>query len=310
MAVHRPLVINLWILPSERIRIENHCPVVFSEQKMRPVASYAGASSAGMSVMSTPDEEQYEILLPKGGFEAYLKHGSLTLDLAGILFVEASKHLCEGQDKHRVLQQELGKVNELLTRYKATSKETDGEDALTDAIQGMGTLADTYSPVIAHFSLAAILLVSAAEAFANDVASHVLTGGEANHFDKLTSVGKWLFLPRVMELDFEPHLGEAPLQGFSELVSRRNMLVHPKPHKQEGILKLPEFIQRMGLDPDTGTAALDSVRQLIRRFSLSWKGSYGPDWLYPESEHFRMPGFYIGDVETPARLGRPDDQTA
>ncbi|MCK4850713.1 MAG: hypothetical protein KAT11_05140 [Phycisphaerae bacterium] len=258
-------------------------------------------------MMSESENESYEIPLEDGFIESMLMHGTLNLDLAGIQFVEGWKHLCEGRKMYAKLEPELKKLDDILRRVDKAMKATDREDALVDVAQNIGGLEDSYSPVISHLGLAIILLVSSAEAYINDVASHILRRGEANHFDKLTPVGKWLFLPKVMKLGFQPDLGKSPLQEFSEVVTRRNVLLHPKPKRQRGMLQLPKFIELMGLDPDTGNKALESVRQLIRQFCLSWRGSYGPDWLYPDSEHFRIPGFYIGNIEASARLARPGD---
>lgn len=258
--------------------------------------------------MSESENESYEAIPVAGwNLEAWLTHGSLNLDLAGIQFVEGWKHLCKGLKMYAALKPELKKLENVLRRLDEPMEVTDREDALVNIVQTVGSLEDSYSPVVSHFSLVSILLVSSAEAYINDVAAHVLRGKEADHFDRLTPVGKWLFLPRVMKLDFRPELGTTPLQEFSEVVARRNALVHPKPKRQYGILQLPKFIERMRLDPDTGNTALESVRQLIRQLSLSWRGGYGPDWLYPDSEHFRIPGFYIGSIEASARLGRLED---
>lgn len=65
------------------------------------------------------------------------------------------------------------------------------------------------------------------EARINLVADQRLAGKALDAFDKLSLEGKWLLLPAMLSgTALDP--GKQPFQGFSELVRKRNTLVHPK----------------------------------------------------------------------------------
>lgn len=232
---------------------------------------------------------------------------TLNLDLPGILYVEATKRI-----ERASLQ--LGKIELGLAEHSARVSETDdspsdevAEDRWVDIIQGVGGLEPDCAATLTDLAVADITLVTSAEAYINSVAKHVLEGKESDHFDKLSPVAKWLFLPRVMNLSWQPRLGEEPLQGFSELVARRNRWVHPRGVSAKGIVDIKGFLGQCGLDVPTARRGMESVRELIRGFCQAWKGSTGPDWLDAESAKERPPCFFLGSVEASARLGRPGE---
>jgi hypothetical protein len=227
----------------------------------------------------------------------------LNLDLAGVLCYGAYLHIQQGIGHYGRLEKAVEKHRKLLgglTHLKGNQR----ADHIDRVIHSLGALEDHYGPVVMNFGTAIILLVSAAETYANDVAAIALQGADRDQFDKLTPIGKWLFLPRLMRLTFKPSVGEWPMQGFADLAKRRNQLIHAKPMRQPGLLTPPTFAEELGMSPDRMTKSMQSVRDLIREFSLSWRGSSGPDWLDPTRDSFRQPCFYLLNRGVPFRLGR------
>jgi len=141
----------------------------------------------------------------------------------------------------------------------------------------------------------------------NSVATHVLTSSEFKEFEKLSPVGKWLFLPKLMKLKWSPGLDQGCLQQFAELAGRRNHVVHPRISKVAGVAAIGEFLKKLKLDEHVAKKGRQAVIDLIRGLSLSWRGSYGPDWLRPESAKARPPCLFLGSVEASARLAKPGD---
>ena len=80
-----------------------------------------------------------------------------------------------------------------------------------------------------EFSQTKILLVNSAEAYISRVATHDLKGKQQQEFDKLSIIGKFLFMLRLLKFKggmFTPD--KNPLQSFTKLVEDRNKLVHFK----------------------------------------------------------------------------------
>jgi hypothetical protein len=50
----------------------------------------------------------------------------------------------------------------------------------------------------------------------------------------------------------------------------------------ESTAQVEQFVKLLRLDAKSARVGADSVRNLIREISFSWRGSYGPDWLYTE----------------------------
>ena len=232
----------------------------------------------------------------------------LNLDLPGILYFEATKRIQAARVGFRLLEDALSKHLIRVRKTEEPLTESDFTDKWVDVIQGVGGLEPACAVVLTNVAIADISLVGAAEAFINTVAADALVGKEADHFDKLNPAGKWLFLPRMMNLDWQPQLGEEPLQSFSKLVARRNRWVHPKGVSVKGIRDLRAFLGRCGVDLPAAQHSIESVQTLIREFSLAWRGSFGPGWLDVESATERPPCFFIGTISAPARLGRPGER--
>jgi hypothetical protein len=233
------------------------------------------------------------------------------LDIAGIFFHEARRRFEAGCLSLALLNEELPLHDERISRATTIVPDDEGlehEDAWTDVIQGVGGLEPVIGEVIRDFAVGQILVVTAAEAYANAIARHSLGRSAVEQFDKLSPVGKWLFLPNILGIAWKPDLGSKPMQEFAELVARRNNLIHPKEIRLKGILDIRGFLKRVGADPDVASRDLGCVEGMIREFSLSWKGSYGPDWLQADRAQDRPPCFFGGDIKTSFRLGTPGEQ--
>lgn len=233
-----------------------------------------------------------------------VEHMSLQLDAPGLFFVEARDRIRRGSKKLELLQHELAKHRRRVTKAQAAVDEGAQESAWVDVIQGVGSLEPTFGRAISEFAMADVLLVTAAEAYINTIAIHVLTSGDAEHFDKLSPVGKWLFLPRIMRLGWQPSLSEAPLQQFATLVARRNRVIHPKVVSVKSAEQVEGFLNALKLDTKSANDGLLAVKGLVLELSLSWRGSYGPDWLDEESAKKHPPCFVSGGPEAAMRLGR------
>jgi hypothetical protein len=239
------------------------------------------------------------------GSEQLVTRIPLNLDLAGVFFHEAQEQFDKGYQSLSQLNSDLILHDKRVVHATSTESEDDREDAWVDVIQGVGGLEPICGKAIREFSVGQILLVAAAEAYANAVAHHSLGGAAAAQFDKLSPVGKWLFLPSVIGVKWKPDIGKKPLQHFAELVVRRNQLIHPREIRIRGILDIRDLVKRVGADQQTSSRDIESVRTMIREFSLKWKGSYGPDWLDPDKSKDKPPCFFGGDIEASLRLGRP-----
>jgi hypothetical protein len=228
----------------------------------------------------------------------------LQVDTAGLLFVEARKRVHRGSLKLSSLRSDLDKHRRRVTKARSIADEDAQGSAWVDVIQGVGSLEPTYGATISELLVADVLLVAAAEAYINAIAGHILGSGEAEQFDKLTPVGKWLFLPKLLKLRWQPNLARPPLQQFAALVARRNRVIHPKVFRVKGVAAVEEFLETLRLDTKSAAEGVAAVKGLIQKISMSWRGSYGPDWLDEVSSKKRPPCFVSGGPETPGRLAQ------
>lgn len=227
---------------------------------------------------------------------------SMSLDISGLLYCEAVAQIRRASTRIGDLESRLDRHAERLAIARATVTNDAADRMWMDVIQGVGSLESLFGRLIRELATADVLLVASAEAFINDVATHVLTRTEFAMFDKLSPVAKWLFLPRVMKIRWRPQLGAVPLQEFEALVARRNRIVHPKPVRIRGVGDVRAFLCRFRLDTGTATSGAESVKGLIQQLSLSWVGSHGPDWLNPAHAKRRPPCFVFGPPGSRGRL--------
>lgn len=239
--------------------------------------------------------------------EQLAKRIPLNLDLAGVFFHEAHERFEEGRLSLIRLEEELPLQDERVSRATTIMSDDERENAWVEAIQGVGGLEPSFSKVIREFTIGQILVVASAEAYVNAVAHYSLGGASAAQFDKLSPIGKWLFLPGVLGIKWKPDPALKPMQDFADLVGRRNRLIHPREIRIRGILDIRDFLMRIGADPDKASRDLKCVQSMIREFSLSWKGSYGPNWLEIDRAQKRPPCFFGGNIDGSVRFGRPGE---
>ncbi len=252
----------------------------------------------------------------KQTIDSIISKTCIRLELPGIFYVTAWQHYIEANNSYKNLRGKidlhLKKLSDSLEFFRKYSKKKriTEKDKIVYAdqecmmLQSIRRIELFYEPVVSHSATAQILLVSCAEAFINEIAEITLRGErQFKEFDKLSVVGKWLFLPQVIRLKRKFTLDQGPLQGFAKLVSQRNKLIHYKTRAYTPKnFEIPTFINDMGLIPIETRKGIIAVKELIQKFSLSWTGSYGPDWLNPENEGFRRPCFYCHTREAPMVL--------
>lgn len=217
----------------------------------------------------------------------------INLDLAGILFVAACTEMRQGDKHYSKLQLKIEKLKKEIENNRSESGDFT-YDFRTKMFRKLRELEQLYEPVVRHFSCAKILAVNAAEAYINEVAGCELKGKQFEEFDKLSLVGKWLFLPSLLKSENHFSQDKNPLQGFITLVKQRNKLVHFKGSRLKlNNPEIPKFLDNFNLTPSSVKANIDNVKMLISEFSESWIGSCGPDWLNAlDQTQFRRPCFY------------------
>ena len=227
---------------------------------------------------------------------AYAKVNKINLDLAGVFYVNAWLQFLEGEESYNKLQNEINIYEEELNREKEKEEaEMESDDFVTSQFSKLRELEVFYEPVVRYFSTLKILLVCCAETFVNEVSSVSLDGRGLKEFDKLSIIGKWIFIQRILELKDPLDVGKKPFQDLAELVTERNKLVHFKGSKKSiDTFEIPTYIFDLNLTINDCRKNFEAVKGVIREFSLKWKGAYGPDWLYIEEEKFRNPCFYLG----------------
>ena len=250
----------------------------------------------------TEGEDKFSYLR---NFARWFQERQLAIDLAGIFFVAAVEHAARGHHAHRQLEARLSSFKNVfaeigsLRRKREAKKRLEGvtEDRLVNTLKDIRRLEILYEPVVSEYSLATVAAAASAEAYINEVAEIVISGRTSReYFDKLPLQAKWLFLPQLLGYKRVFQLDRDPLQSFNALIRNRNALVHFKgsSHTLEAAA-MPLFLSDLGLLPKSIEQSIAAVRELIRQFSLAWRGSNGPGWLYPSEKAFRRPCFYLGN---------------
>ncbi len=227
----------------------------------------------------------------------------LLLDTPGLFYVEARSRIARGKKGLTQVLAELQKHIVRADKARALS-EAEADDAWADLIRQVGRMETLFGSTVNDFMVGDVLLVASAEAYINAIAFHALPRAEAQQFDKLSPVGKWLILPKMMKLKWKPSLAAGSLQEFAVVTARRNRVVHPKPITVESTAAVASFVQQLKLDSRAADAGVNAIKDMFQQFSLAWRGSYGPNWLDPKKSRNRPPCFIFGGVELGARLGR------
>lgn len=246
---------------------------------------------------SINESETIETIDLDFSIDALLSRLPINIDLAGIYFVSAFINILQGKKEYKRLTREIEKYNKL---YEKNFKKypLDSEEFTTRMIPKLRNIEVFYEPVIRHFSIAKILLVCCGESYINEVAYACINGRKLQEFDKLSIIGKWLFIQDVLKLKKKFGVDSNPLQGFDTLVKERNKLVHFKGMKKiVKNMEIPNYIFDLKLGPNECENNLKSVKDLISTLTLKWRGSYGPHWLKVNETNFRNPCFYIGNKE-------------
>ncbi|NDV63355.1 hypothetical protein G0Q06_12895 [Puniceicoccales bacterium CK1056] len=231
----------------------------------------------------------------------------LNLDLPGLFYAEAMNRIERGTKTYAELLKFLELHEKEISKREKIKDPSERENVTCDLIQGIGGLEEIFGSVVSDFLVADILLVSSAEAYINSIAQIVLASADIKEFDKLSPVGKWMFLPRVLNLKWRPSVDKGCLQEFSRIVRRRNKAIHPQIVGVKGVLNVKHILKKIPVDPSTSERGRTAVASLFKELCLAWTGSYGPGWLDPAAAREHPPCFYGGNAEFPLRLGRPGE---
>lgn len=122
-----------------------------------------------------------------------------------------------------------------------------------------------YGPYLQAIAVTHILCAAALESHINIRSKELLKGKTLEYFERIPLEAKWLFLPRMLNIEgFNP--GEKPYQDFSKLTSIRNKLIHYKrreePWKTNNSI-VPNFLENLGLTEENAAQSLDSVREMV-----------------------------------------------
>ena len=228
----------------------------------------------------------------------FFKATPINLDIAGIFFCGANDHLAKGTKHFIELEKSITDYNKVLKKNKKKYGDTSCDDFITTMSPKFREMEPVFEPVLRHLCTFKILLVCSIEAFINDVGLIKLKGKIFEEFDKLSILGKWLFIHDLLKLENNYSLGEEPIQGIAKLIKDRNKIVHYKGKPQKTTFDIPDFISLYNLHPEECKKNIYSVRLLISQLTQNWTGSTGPHWLKDKNyEYFRTPCFYLNSRE-------------
>jgi hypothetical protein len=146
-------------------------------------------------------------------------------------------------------------------------------------------LADAFGRFAQAVALTTIQCALTLEAHINIVAKDKLSRAQFSCFDSMSLESKWLFLPGILGgKPFEA--GHEPYQSFTQIIKRRNRLVHPK-----GIhllrLVSTDASEREFLDSglDDAIRDIDTTKAIISGLAIEL-GQARPAWLDDNSSGF------------------------
>jgi hypothetical protein len=208
-------------------------------------------------------------------------------EVAHMYFEAAANSLAQASSFRDLIRDRPGSLGWL--RYGEAydwGDEIDPDEEMFEAIdEAQSQVVEAFGRYVQGVAIAFVLSAMCLEAHVNAVASTHLSGRELEAFDKLSIEGKWLLLPRMAKnSSFDP--GAQPFQGFSQLIRRRNALVHAK---GSGLLRALDSVESANAFLDSGLKdaqrALDTTKTMI--------GSLGrllsedePSWLEAEGAKF------------------------
>lgn len=229
--------------------------------------------------------------------EEMMTHVPINLDLSGVFFISSIMNQIQGENHHLKYTKEFSLYER--RRQRIAQKHGITSDAfLTEMSHFLRELEIVYEPVIRHFSIVKIMLTCCVESYINEVASTCLKGKKLDEFDKLSIFGKWIFIQDLLKMNKKLEIGKRPFQGLQKLITERNKITHFKGMRRSLFgFEVPDFLNDLKLTPKDCQSNIDSVRNLIIEFNLSWRDSYGPNWLNELDEGYRNPCFYLGSRE-------------
>ena len=231
-----------------------------------------------------------------------LQNIKIHLELAGIYYVNAILQFKEAVKHFKKLEVEYEKYNQVYEE-RAKKYKINSDSFYTYMLPRLRNIEVFYEPVVRYFSTGKMLLVCCAEIFINEVAATTLNGRSLLEFDKLSILGKWIFIQDVLKFKKKITVDKNPLQGFAALIAERNKLVHFKGlNKKLNPFIIPDFLNDLNLTPSKSEKNVEAVKGLLKDFSGLWTGSSGPDWLNADKEEYRNPCFYTVNREAPMIL--------
>lgn len=232
-----------------------------------------------------------------------IMEAQINLDLSRIYYISAIEQFDKGNLHYKKLLKECIKYNTAydarLKKYKIAS-----EEFYTYMLPRLRNIEPFYEKAVRHFSAGKILLVSCAESFINEVAAAKLSGRSLIEFDKLSILGKWIFIQDILKLKKRITLDKNPLQGFSALITERNKLVHFKGlHKKLNPFIIPTFLEDLKLTPEICKENVQAVRELLLELYYQWVGATNLSFANPDQKTiFRNPCFYLHNRECASYL--------
>ena len=144
-----------------------------------------------------------------------------------------------------------------------------------------------YGSVFRELAIVQILTAQALEAHINIRAEAVLTGQERDAFSSISAKAKWLFFSKLVGgPGFDP--GAEPFQGFVQLITARNSLVHYKTKKQpyDGYAEPEKIGRQLGLTLEKADRAIQTAKGMIEKLAEHLGDEQAPWWLESDSSHF------------------------
>jgi hypothetical protein len=180
------------------------------------------------------------------------------------------------------VQKELAAFDVLDKKYDRIEAESHDYDKLEPLAIQLGHQSESvgfrYAPVLEHLATVHLLSVNCLEATINLMARDRLTGAMFDEFDKLTVVGKWLFLPKIFKLKgFDA--GAEPLQTFIQMVKWRNLLTHYRQKREPwNGFRLPTFLGSLGLTIEDGERSVRATRRMVQEIHDQFKEEMDHGW--------------------------------
>lgn len=124
-----------------------------------------------------------------------------------------------------------------------------------------------------------VFSIASLEAHINRIGSEQLKGKMFNVFERMSLEGKWLLLPKILQIgSFD--VGNSPFQNFSKLIKTRNSLIHYKNKKisHNHTSDINEIYKSLGLDLVSAKISIETVENMVASLSSMLKQEK-PAWI-------------------------------